>query len=113
MRIRLPNGKRHELDTSIELQHKIRVVNDLIEEWRPVIEENWFNNSVKYFLDSLSNYLVWHKDKKTPKRRGKENKHILSQKKIERLNKYKKGSKEILFSDLRNKELLGENRDEV
>lgn len=110
VKIQLPNGQQHKLDESLSLTEKIVVVKELTEEWMPVILRNWQNDSVKYFLDSLSNYLNWHKE---PSEVGKEDKIVLSRKKIEKLVRYKKTSKTTNFTDLSstNKELLlGESR---
>ena len=110
VKIQLPNGQQHRLDEGLSLKEKIAVVTELTEEWMPVIINNWQNDSVKYFLDSLSNYLNWHKE---PSEVGKEGKEVLSRKKIEKLVRFKKTSKTINFTDLPslNKEiLLGEPR---
>lgn len=108
VKIQLPNGQQHILDENISLADKKKVVDDLTEEFLPIITEklNWLNNnSVKYFLDSLSNYIVWHKELDE---KGLEDKEILSRKKIEKMVRFKKTSKQINFSDLSNnqKELL-------
>ena len=64
MKIQLPNGKQHTLDDDITLEGKIVEVNNLLKEWEFEIHNGWDSNAVKFFLDSLSNYLVWHKDVK-------------------------------------------------
>ncbi len=108
MNIQLPNGQKHALDDNITIQEKLKVVEDLTNEFMDVIELNFDSNSVRYFLDSLANYLVWHKE---PEDKGTEDKEILSVKKMEKLVKFKKTSKTINFTDLNKKDsyrLFGE-----
>jgi hypothetical protein len=124
MKIQLPDGRKVILDESLSLSEKIETVTRMTDEWQPLLSDNWDSFSVKVFLDSLSNYLVWHKIAKRGDRfnlskkkntyirfklakmekglteRGKEDKHILSRKKMEKLVRYKKTSKAINFSDL-------------
>lgn len=110
MKIQLPNGQQHNLDENITLEEKKQVVGDLTEEFMSTIKLNWDSNSVKFFLDSLANYLVWHKE---PEEKGSEDKEVLSRKKVEKMSRYKKTSKTINFTDLslEHKEiLLGEVR---
>lgn len=108
MKIQLPDGKQRTLDEHIPLEDKKRVVEDLTEEWMTIIKLNWHSNSVKYFLDTLANYLVWHREEE---QRGLEDKEILSRKKLEQMSKMKKTSKQVNFSDLPNEQyelLFGE-----
>lgn len=93
MKIQLPNGQQHTLDDNITLDEKLQVVEDLTEEFMPLIKLNWHSNSVKFFLDSLSNYLVWHKEE------GESNhdKEVMSKNKTNRLIR---GRKDIPFSNL-------------
>src|SRR5690606_34727996 len=100
------------------------VVAGMVEEWNPILSTNWESFSVKVFLDSLANYLVWHKKAKLGKNcvlhrmanryvkfswamsesglaeKGQEDKYILSRKKMEMLVRYKKTSKTTNFTDL-------------
>ncbi len=105
MKIQLPNGQNYILDENITLEEKMKVVESLTETWRKIIISNWHSNSVKFFLDSLVNYLVWHKE---PEEKGQEDKEILSRKKVEKMTKFKKTSKTINFTDLseQDRELL-------
>jgi hypothetical protein len=100
MKIQLPNGQQTTLDENISLEEKLDVVDELLNEWDKIIHSNWESNGIKFFIDSLSNYLVWHKEDREKGKRGKEDKEILSKKKVEKLHKYKKTSREINFSDL-------------
>jgi len=97
MKIQLPDGKQRTLDEHIPLEDKKRIVEDLTEEWMTIIKLNWHSNSVKYFLDSLANYLVWHKEEDL---KWTEDKEVLSRTKIEQMVRFKKRSKCINFSDL-------------
>lgn len=105
MKIQLPNGENHTLEDGVSLQEKVRIVEQLTEEWMPIIRLNWYSNSIKYFLDSLANYLVWHKELDE---KGNEDKEILSRAKLEQMHKFKKRSKSVNFTDLSldQKELL-------
>lgn len=110
VKIQLPNSTRIELDNNLSLEEKKRLVEELIEEWKPIIESGWESNSVKYFLDSLTNYLVWHKEEED---KGKEDKYIMSKKKLDKLSNHRKDSKTINFSNLNMKDkemLFGESR---
>lgn len=110
MKIQLPDGRQHILDENITLEEKLKIVEYLVKEFDSIIRINWHSYSVKFFLDSLASYIVWHKE---PKEKGLEDKKVLSRKKIEKLTRYKKTSKQINFSDLPTefkKILLGETR---
>jgi hypothetical protein len=97
VKIQLPDGQQHTLDENLALEEKVKIVNELCNRWMPTIQRNWHSNSIKFFLDSLANYLVWHKE---PEEKGLEDKEILSRKKLEKLSKFKKTSKTINFTDL-------------
>lgn len=124
MKIQLPDGQKKILNESLSLSEKMEVVQTMVDEWDSVLIGNWDSFSVKVFLDSLSNYLVWHKKAKwvgifvLPRKcnkyigyrlanmeqgltlQGREDKYILSRKKMEMLVRYKKTSKTTNFSDL-------------
>lgn len=109
MKIQLPNGQQHVLDETISLEEKLKVVEDLTEEFAELIKLNWHSNSVKFFLDTLANYIVWHKE---PDKKGREDKKVLSRKKMEKMVRFKKTSKTTNFSDLSAfdaEKLFGEN----
>lgn len=102
MKIQLPNGQDFILDESITIEEKLAVTFKLTEEWLTVIEENWENsNEVRFFLDGLSNYLVWHKEPED----NVEDKEVMSRNKTNRLYR---GRKDIPFSCLseNDKELI-------
>lgn len=113
MKILLPDGEQITLDENIGIEEKIEEARKLVVKWEDAIVQGWGNNNIKYFLDSLSNYIVWHKEDREAGKRGKEDKEILSRKKLEKMNKHKKTSKTILFSDLEDTKfgsLVGESR---
>lgn len=105
MKIQLPNGKQHNLDDNITLEEKKQIVEDLTEEFMSLIKSNWHSDSVKFFLDSLANYLVWHKDEDE----SNHDKEVMSRNKTNRLVR---GRKDIPFSSLSkadSEKLFGEN----
>lgn len=108
MKVLLPNGEQLNLQEDITLDEKIALVEELTIQWREEINSNWSSNSVMYFLDSLSNYLVWHKDDVNSKIEDKE---VMSKNKTNRLHR---GRKDIPFSNLGDKDresLFGETRE--
>lgn len=108
MKIQLPDGKRIKLEDNISLEEKKKVVKQLVDEWRDIVKtdkKTWFSNAVKYFLDALANYLLWHKEKE---QKWTEDKEVLSITKIEQMTGKRK-SKTVCFSNLSQdkKESLG------
>lgn len=106
MKIQLPDGEKRTLDENITIEEKLQVVEELTEHYIELIHKNWDSNSIKFFLDSLVNYLVWHKE---PEEKGLEDKVVMSRKKMEKMVRVKKTSKTTNFTDLQNeqKEVLG------
>lgn len=96
MKIQLPNGERLTLDEHITLDEKKQIVEELTETWLPTIELNWHSQSVKFFLDNLANYLVWHKEEED---RNKQDKEVLSVKRIEEMEG-KRQARSIPFTSL-------------
>ena len=80
--VKLPNGEKVKLKKNISIDEKIKIVEDLVSDWDDFIRLNWHSKSVKFFLNSLSNYLVWHVDYTEPIPRNGE---ILSNRKNNRL----------------------------
>lgn len=117
MKIQLPNGVQEKLNEKLTLEEKLQVVSTYTEEWAESISANWEKDQIKFFLDTLSNYIVWHKEPEIKHAgAGSEDKEVLSRKKMEMMNKFKKTSKTINFSDLstEDSELLfgeGENKE--
>lgn len=105
MKIQLPNGQKIKLDDNLPINEKISLVEDIISKWDEVIICNWDSTSIRYFLDGLSNYLVWHKDEESKK---KQDKDVISILKMKKMNGKKKNNT-VPFSGLSstNKELLG------
>lgn len=58
MKIILPNKQVIYLDHELDIDEKLKIVKSLLREWEEVIHENWLSDSVKYFLNSLSSFLV-------------------------------------------------------
>ena len=108
MKIQLPNGQKRILDENISLESKKEIVDELIEEFGHFIIGNWKSDSIKFFLDNLGNYLVWHKEDED---KNKEDKDVLSVRKIEQMEGKRKANS-TPFSSLskRNKDkLFGED----
>ena len=105
MKVILPNGNDIELPDFIELEEKIIKVNELLKEHASTIENNWFEDSVKFFLDSLANYIVWHKEDGE----SGHDKEVMSRNKT---NRMVRGRKDIPFSNLSQRDtdkLFGED----
>lgn len=108
MKIILPNGERLVLDENITLDEKIKKTEELTDFWMQTILTNWNSNAVIFFLDNLSNYLIWHKEEED---KNKQDKEILSIKKIEQMTGKRKANS-IAFSNLSKKDsekLFGES----
>lgn len=58
-------------------------VNNLIAEWADEIESNWDSLTIRFFLNNLADYLVWHKEEED---KGNEDKEVLSVRKVEEMN---------------------------
>lgn len=100
MKIQLPDGKKILLKDNISLEEKMEIVEQLVDEWRDVIKEDrrtWFSNVVKYFLDSLASYLVWHKDENN---KGKHDKEVITLRRAKKLKNKKDNNIEVYFADL-------------
>lgn len=96
MRIQLPNGEKTTLDGNVGLDKKIEIVNELCSEWSEEIEQNWDSLTIRFFLDNLANYLVWHKEEED---KGNEDKEVLSVRKVEEMSGKRK-SRSIPFTSL-------------
>lgn len=107
MKILLPNGKSRTLDDNLTIEQKLEVTEKLAVEFDDLIHSNWNANAVKFFLDSLTNYLVWHKEEDEI---GKHDKEVMSRNKTNRMIR---GRKDIPFTDLSSKDreqVFGETR---
>jgi hypothetical protein len=96
LKIQLPDGKRLTLNEDISLDEKLKIVEDLTIEWDSILLGNWDSNSVRFFLDGLANYLVWHKEDED---KNKQDKDVLSIKKVEQMEGKRKANS-IPFSSL-------------
>lgn len=105
MKIQLPNGQKLTLDEDKTLDEKLKIVEDLTNEWHSIIKKSWDSNSVRFFLDGLANYLVWHRDEEDKNRHDKD---VLSIRKVEQMEGKRKANS-LPFSSLSTgkKELLG------
>ena len=101
MKIILPNGNESSLDDNLELKEKIKEVERLVLEHSESIVNNWKSDNVKFFLDSLSNYLIWHKEDGD----RSHDKEVMSRNKT---NRMVRGRKDTPFSSLskQNKDTL-------
>lgn len=105
MKIQLPNGEKITLDVNLSLENKKKVVEELTTEYAEVSIRNFNSNTIRFFLDGLGNYLVWHKEEEDKHQQDKE---VLSIKRVEQMEGRRK-SPSIPFTDLSvtHKELLG------
>ena len=95
MILRLPNGDKIKLDTSLSLEERKAKVNDILDEWQDYFEKTWQLKKTKVCLEILSNYLCLVKD---GEKKNTEDKYILS---LRRTKEIKDGtSKYTNFSDL-------------
>ena len=101
MNIQMPDGKKIELEENIGIKEKCEVTRKLIEEYIDYIDRGWETSNVIYFLNGLSNYLVWHKEEGTEYIQDKE---VLGKRKTKELSKYKE--KNIQFSILSEKDKM-------
>lgn len=117
MKIKLPNGQKTILDDSLTIEEKKEVVFRMTEEWDSLIIENWGSTTIIYFLDSLSNYLNWHKEQIVNEEGGietdsSEDKEVMSKNKTNRLYR---GRRDNVFSSLSDRDtemLFGERGSE-
>src|SRR5690606_34894445 len=113
MKLQLPNGQKSVLDENLTLEEKLQAVEQLVDEWQEHITRNWDSPMIKYFLDTLANYIVWHKEEiadeeGSTKKDNSEDKEVMSKNKTNRLYR---GRKDIVFSSLSDKDkemLFGE-----
>lgn len=95
MNLQLPNGKRISLPNHSNIEERMFEVENLIEEFDVYITDNPISPNIIYFLNGLSNYLVWFKDEDSI---NKNDKNVLSRDKMSKMNKYDSNS--IPFSSL-------------
>ena len=109
MIVQLPDGERRELNNLLSVGEKCVVVENILNEFEDYILKTWGSQSTIYFLNGLSNYLVWHKDEDV---KYKHDKEILSKRKTILLKKY--DDKNIQFSILTKaeKSMLGIDTEE-
>lgn len=104
MKLKLPNNDNVNLDTNLPLEDKKRIVNEILLEWEGYFEESWELNKTKVFLEVLSNYLCYAKEKEN---KNKEDKYIMSATKIKHMEKGNKKSSNFSNLPQEHKQLLG------
>lgn len=105
MKIQLPNREKVTLVENISFEEKYSIVEGLLQEWEETLRLNWESDSTRFFLDSLANYLVWHKEEEE---KNKEDKDVLSIWKVEKMEGKRKANS-LPFSSLSTsqKEMMG------
>lgn len=94
MNIRLPNGERTSLPQHNTIDERLKEVYDLLKEFDSFFLDGAYTQNRLYFLDSLSNYLVWFKEESD----NALDREVLSKNKIKKMNNY--DEKNIPFSSL-------------
>lgn len=101
--VKLPNGEEKKLDNDLDIEDKIKICEELIDEFDEDIVEYSSQHKIIYFLNGLANYICWHKEEE---RTDKEN-NILSnnrEKVMSRKKYHGRYRKDTLFSDLGTKD---------
>jgi 23S rRNA A2030 N6-methylase RlmJ len=104
MKLKLPDGTQIILNTSLPLEERKRVVNEILDEWKDYFESSWELSKTKVCLEVLSNYLCLVKDGED---KNKEDKYIMSLTKVKHM---KRGNDKVSnFSSLpqEHKQLFG------
>lgn len=98
VKVQLPDGERINLNEDLTIEEKLSIVFELTKQWRHITDDkkNKNSNSVIFFLDGLANYLVWHKEEEE---KNKQDKEVLSIKKVEQMVGKRKGNS-VPFSSL-------------
>jgi len=98
VKVQLPDGERINLNEDLTIEEKLSIVFELTKQWRHITDDkkNKNSNSVIFFLDGLANYLVWHKE---DEEKNKQDKEVLSIKKVEQMVGKRKGNS-VPFSSL-------------
>ena len=85
MNIQLPNGERKVLPNHKNIEERMIEVEELLKTYDEYISTSWETTNVSYFLNGLSNYLVWFKEEDEI---SKSDKEVLSRRKMTKLSKY-------------------------
>lgn len=101
MKIQLPNDSRIDLPNHKTIEERMCVVDELLKEFDDCLLSNPLSTKNTYFLNGLSNYLVWFKEEEDIKKVDKE---ILSKGQMSKMNKY--DQRMIPFSALSKEDTL-------
>lgn len=94
MKLKCPDGKEIILDDNLDLSEKFQLITNIANMYDLYIKGNWESSSVKFFLNGLSNYIIYHKELEN----ANTNLDIMSKSRIKKLNKFDKNN--VLFSEL-------------
>lgn len=84
MKLVLPNGEATNLDETLSIDERKKVVDGILEKWETYFRDKWHMNKVKICLDVLSTYLVMAKEDED---KFKEDKFVLSKNKVKKMNR--------------------------
>lgn len=85
MKLQLPSGEKIDLPNHTHLEKRLFLVDELIKKHEDSIIDNPLSPKTVYFLNGLSNYLVWFKEEEMINKHDKE---VLSREKTTKMNKY-------------------------
>lgn len=94
MKLKCPDGKEIILDDNLDLSEKFQLIKNIANMYDLYITGNWESSSVKFFLNGLSNYIIYHKELDS----SNTNSDIMSKSRIKKLKKFDKNN--VLFSEL-------------
>jgi 23S rRNA A2030 N6-methylase RlmJ len=101
MKLILPNGEQRYLDESLPYSDRVKIVQEITDEWEDHFRKNWERHKTKICLDVLSTYLCVVKEEED---KHKEDKYILSATKVKRMIR---GDKKVTnFSSLSDDDML-------
>jgi hypothetical protein len=84
MKLKLPNGDNILLDTSLPLEERKKIVDNILLEWNEYFESSWELRKTQVCLDVLANYLCLVKD---GEKKNTEDKFIMSTTKIKKMER--------------------------
>ena len=84
MKLKLPDGNKIYLDTTIPLEERKKVVDEILAEWNEYFESSWELRKTQVCLEVLANYLCMEKD---GEKKNKEEKFVMSATKIKHMER--------------------------